>query len=399
MRIFLFTLLLCMNFNALAWELSGYTGVEDLGFIQNPLDSRQHNNYISGVIEPKLYHKWDDDTQSLTFVPFYRYSQYDNHRTHFDVRELNWLKAADTWEMRVGFRKVFWGVTEGLHLVDIINQTDFVENIDTEDKLGQPMINLALIHDWGTLDLFLLTGFRERTFPGAEGRLRTFPAIDTRNAQFEKHGVEKQLAYALRWSRAIGDWDIGLSHFHGTGRQPTLLPQLSQAGELKLIPFYDQIDQTSLDVQTTKGSWLWKLESLVRSGQGSTFFAATGGLEYTLFDFFESGLDLGLVTEYMYDSRGYNNIQALQQQVIYQDDILTALRFGFNDTQSTEILAGVIFDRTHNTKFYNLEASRRLGDSWKVDLEVRLFNGIPQSDIAYMFRQDDHVRMQFSYHF
>jgi hypothetical protein len=332
-------------------------------------------------------------------VPFFRYSQYDNHRTHFDIRELTWLKAADAWELRVGFRKVFWGVTEGLHLVDIINQTDLVENIDGEDKLGQPMVNLALIHDWGTLDLFFLTGFRERTFPGVQGRLRTFPPIDTGNAQYEKDGAEKQLAYAVRWSKSIGDWDIGLSHFHGTSRQPTLAPVFDTAGNLHLNPFYEYIDQTSVDLQVTKGSWLWKLESLVRSGQGSTFVAATGGFEYTLFNVAEKGLDLGFLVEYMYDSRGYNNQQALLQQVIFQDDIFTAIRFGFNDTQNTQILAGVIFDRTHNTKLYSVEVSRRLWNSLTIDVEARFFGGIPQNDFAYIFRTEDHIRAQLSYHF
>ena len=47
--------------------------------------------------------------------------------------------------MRLGLRKVYWGVTESQHLVDVINQTEGVENLDGEDKLGQPMLNLALI--------------------------------------------------------------------------------------------------------------------------------------------------------------------------------------------------------------------------------------------------------------
>jgi len=399
MRIVIYALLFIFSNHALCLELSGYTGIEDLGFIDNPQDSRQHNNYISGVIEPELQHKWDNDTQSFTFVPFFRYSQHDNHRTHFDIRELTWLKAADTWELRVGFRKVFWGVTEGFHLVDVINQTDMVENIDGEDKLGQPMVNLALIRDWGTLDLFFLTGFRERTFPGAQGRLRTFPAIDTGSAQFEKHGAEKQLAYAVRWSKSIGDWDIGLSHFHGTSRQPTLAPVFDSSGNLHLNPFYEYIDQTSLDLQVTKGSWLWKLESLVRSGQGSTFAAATGGFEYTFYNVAAKGLDLGFLVEYMYDSRGYNNQQALLQQVIFQDDIFTGIRFGLNDTQNTQILAGVIFDRTHNTKLYSVEASRRLWNSLTINIEARFFGGIPQNDFAYIFRTEDHIRAQLSYHF
>lgn len=385
--------LLWMNSGAGAWELSGYVGIEDLGFVHEPLDPRQHNNYISAAIEPLLYHEWDEGLQSFAFVPFFRYSQHDSNRTHFDIRELTWLKVADTWELRVGIRKVFWGVAEAQHIVDIINQTDLVENSDGEDKLGQPMINLALIHDWGTLDLYLLTGFRERTFPGVEGRMRTFPPIDGDNAVFEKEGIQRHLAYAARWSHAIGDWDLGFSHFYGTNRDPFIVPETDPYGNLQLIPVYETINQTGVDIQTTKGSWLWKLESIVRSSSRETYFAATAGVEYTLFDLFATGLDLGFVAEYLYDSRGKN------AQVLFEDDFLAAFRFGFNDVQSTEILAGIIFDRTTSSKFYNVEASRRLGESFTIDLEVRFFTGAPRFGPSFVFRRDDHIRAQLSYHF
>ena len=94
----------------------------------------------------------------LYFSPFLRLDQVDENRTHWDIRELYWLYFSRVWEIRVGVRTVFWGVTELQHLVDVINQTDLVENIDGEQKLGQPMVNLALIHDWGTVELFILTG-------------------------------------------------------------------------------------------------------------------------------------------------------------------------------------------------------------------------------------------------
>jgi hypothetical protein len=50
--------------------------------------------------------------------------------------------------------------------VDIINQTDLVENIDGEDKLGQPMVHFSYFGDWGVVDFFLLPYLRERTYPG-----------------------------------------------------------------------------------------------------------------------------------------------------------------------------------------------------------------------------------------
>jgi len=34
--------------------------------------------------------------------------------------------VADDWELTTGVSKVYWGVMEAVHLVDIINQTDFV---------------------------------------------------------------------------------------------------------------------------------------------------------------------------------------------------------------------------------------------------------------------------------
>jgi len=376
------------------WELSGNISFEELGFFNQKLDSLQHSNYISGSINPEIYREWDGGKQSFTFSPFFRYSQHDSRRTHFDIRELTWLLSEYDWELRVGFRKVFWGVAEGLHLVDIINQTDLVENTDTEDKLGQPMINLALIREWGTLDLFILPGFRERTFAGPEGRLRSFPEVSVGDAEFSEHGIEKHMAYAVRWSQVLGDWDVGLSHFYGMTRDPVLRPQVSQTGDVSLIPYYELINQTGLDLQLTYEDWIVKHEGIVRSGQGKTFYAATTGIEYTLFDLFSSGLDLGLVVEYMYDTRGGNNIEAP-----FQDDFLTAFRFGFNDVQSSEILAGVLFDRTNNSKFYNIEASRRLGDSFKIDFELRMFSGAPSTDASYSIRDDDHVRVEIGYYF
>jgi len=376
------------------WQLSGKLGFEELGFFHNGLDSKQHNNYLSGSIEPELYREWDGGKQSFTFSPFFRYSQHDNKRTHFDIRELTWLLAERDWELRVGFRKVFWGVAEGLHLVDIINQTDLVENTDTEDKLGQPMINLAVIRDWGTLDLFILPGFRERTFSGVEGRLRSFPEVSVGDAEYENHGVEKHMAYAIRWSQVMGDWDIGFSHFYGSSREPTFKLKALPTGSLQIIPYYELINQTGLDLQLTHEDWIYKYEGIVREGQGHTFYAMTTGIEYTLFDLFSSGLDLGVVVEYMYDTRSSKNTLAP-----FQDDILTALRFGFNDVQSTEILAGVMFDRTNNSKFYNIEASRRIADSFKVDLEIRLFSGAPTTDASYSIREDDHIRLEIGYYF
>ena len=277
--------------------------------------------------------------------------------------------------------------------MDVINQTDLVENPDGEDKLGQPMVNLALIQDWGTLDLFVLPGFRERTFPGREGRLRFQPRVEGDRSLYESSAEEWHVDVALRWSRAIGDWDLGVSHFHGTSRDPRFILDDSDIDDPVLIPFYDQIDQTGLDAQMTRNSWLWKLEAIRRSGQESSFLAATAGFEYTLYGLFESTADLGVVVEYLYDDR------PTDARVPFEDDLFAGLRLTLNDVQSTEALAGCIFDLDSSARFCNVEASRRLGEHWLLSIEARSFAKIPESDPLFPLRRDDYLQAELAYYF
>ena len=85
----------------------------------------------------------------ISIVGFARADSQDDERSHADLREAYWGYESDDWDVIIGVNKVFWGVTESRHLVDVINQTDLVEDIDQEDKLGQPMINIATQRNWG----------------------------------------------------------------------------------------------------------------------------------------------------------------------------------------------------------------------------------------------------------
>ena len=137
-------------------------------------------------------------------------------------------------------------------MVDIINQTDLVEDPDAEDKLGQPMLKLAFLRDWGTLTFFAMPRFRERTFPGRQGRLRSEPAVDTSQAVFASSLDVWHPDFAVRWAHTLGDWDMGLAHFSGTSREPRLLPGLDSKRRATLMPRYDLIHQTSLEAQLTR---------------------------------------------------------------------------------------------------------------------------------------------------
>ena len=391
----LIALLMLLPARAVAQELSGYVTAETRAFPSGPLAGEQHNNTGSMVLEPEWYHAWDRGDQSITFVPFLRLDLGDAARTHFDIREFYWQKAARSWELKVGLAKVFWGVTEAQHLVDIINQTDLVEQPDGEDKLGQPMVNFTWIKNWGVVDVFVLPWFRERTFPGRQGRLRGPLPVDTDQAD-----MDRRVDLAARWSHTLGDFDVGVAHFYGTSREPRLLPGLDEAARPVLIPRYDVIHQTSLDVQYTTGAWLWKLETITRSGQDDRFLALTGGFEYTFSNVRNSGIDLGLLVEYLYDGRDKIAFGGRRlSPVPFEDDVFFGARLAFNDVQSTDVLGGVIIDRDTGASAVRVEARRRLRDRWTADLEFGGFLNTSDEDQLYGLRKDSYLQLGLSYHF
>lgn len=386
--------LLFLSTSLSANEWSGNVSFEYKAFNKEAAVATQFKQYGSVSVQPEWYHQWDDGSQIMTFVPFARWDEHDAERTHSDIRELSWLKVFDDSELRVGIRKVFWGVSESQHLVDVINQSDAVEGIDGEEKLGQPMINYALINDWGTLDLFILPYFRERTFPGVNGRLRSSPHVDTSNPVYESSDKENHVDYAARWVHSLDSWDIGLSYFNGTSRDPSFTSGTDAAGNVVLRPVYNQLQQAGVDLQATMDAWLWKMEYVNRNIKSENYNAATLGFEYTFYGVFDSASDVGLVMEYLYDDR------KTKATTPFEDDVMLGLRWVKNDTKDTSLLFGVIADRNDRSRLYSIEASRRIAESWKLNIEARVFDGFSDTtNPLYALRNDDFVLLELGYYF
>jgi hypothetical protein len=390
-----------LHHGAIAGDWSGYVSGQFRGFFEDPADPRQHNSYLSAAAEPRYYHSWQGGKHSFDTRLFYRVDQHDDNRTHGDIRELSWTGVYDILETTVGISKVFWGVTETQHLVDIINQTDLVENVDGEDKLGQPMIKLSTVQDWGIIDFFVLPGFRERTFPGVEGRPRPDIVVDTdSDAIYDFKAGKDHIDLAVRYSHYIGEWEFGLSYFSGIDRLPSdFLPnRMAPGGQpVSVVPIYSLVNQAGIDGQVFFGDWTWKLEAInkeYRSGlrKGSHTFQSVVGFEYTWVGFTGGASDLGFVVEYHYSDGN-------KRETIFDNDLATALRFVLNDAQSTEVLAGLLTDAETRTVAGFIEASRRLGQNWLLEAELRTYSGTEEDRPLFSFRFDNFAQIDLAYYF
>lgn len=376
---------------AVATQISGSLELQQRSFLEDPLDPAQHSHYGSAAINAEFYHSWNEQDDSITLTPFGRYDPHDNERSHADLRELNWLHVGEGWQLRTGIGKVFWGSTESRHLVDIINQTDNLEGIDGEDKLGQPMAHLSYLLEQGELSLFWLPYFRERRFAGSEGRPRTPLPVATDSPIFSSARGRQHQDVAIRWSYSLDSVDVALSHFSGTSREPTLTLNESATA---LIPHYELIEQSGLELTSALGSWLWKLEAITSSGlDAGRYSAAVAGFEYSVVGLLDSGLDLGVLAEYLYDDRD------LLASSPFQNDLFLGLRLTLNDFQSTELLTGLIYDNDSHAKLGFIEASRRLGSQFKASLEARLFDKLAANDPLYSLREDSFVQLSLEYFF
>lgn len=373
-------------------DISGELAAEQRLFFQNAPSDEQLDSYqASGYFEPRFRWRSADRKNQLQFVPYVRVDAEDGRRTHADIREAYWRHINGDWEFLAGANRVFWGVTESRHLVNIINQVDGVENIDEEDFLGQPMIQIGKQTDVGRFDAFLMTGFRERTLPGEAGRLRDTRVIETSRAKYESDLEEWRPDVALRYAHYIDELDIGLSLFHGTGREPGVV---EDAGTDRLVPLYTIISQAGIDLQYTTDAWLWKFEGIVREGQGDAFGAAVAGVEYTFFQINDTDADLGLLAEGLYDGRD-DDVFATS----LENDVFLGARLTLNDVQDTSALVGLVIDTKDGPGGFRVEAERRLGDSFKLSLEGQMFLENDATNPAAPLQDDSFATLTLSWFF
>ena len=389
-------------------RFSGRSSIETRWFPERAAHAGQGGHASGFFAAPKLYLE-DAEARSLTLAPFFRYDNSDPRRTHADLREAYLLLFGEIgdgeWELRVGVGQVFWGVTESQHLVDIVNQIDFVEHPNGEAKLGQPMVHFTWSGAWGVMEILGLPYHRARTFPGRSGRLRLPLVVSAEDVDYESEAEERQVDLAARYSHSFGLLDMGVSAFNGTSREPSLRLALNRSGTPTLVQHYAQIRQFGLDAQLTVGSWLFKLEGIQRagainlSGEEEDYGAAVLGGEYTFYSVLGSAADLSLLGEWNYDGRGRNATPSRSPNTL-ENDLFFASRLALNDVQGTEIVASFLGDVERATRAMAVESGRSLSDRWSLQLETIYLLSIDKKDLFnYWTRRDSFADFGLIYNF
>jgi hypothetical protein len=84
---------------------------------------------------------------------------------------------------------------------------------------------------------------------------------------------------------------------------------------------------------------------------------------------------------------------------VFDRDVFVGARFALNDAQSTEVLTGVLVDIEKYSRNFRVEASRRVGDSWKATLEVQVFSNVALDDPLLALANDNYLLLEMAYYF
>ncbi|MFT7680716.1 MAG: hypothetical protein ACI935_000147 [Moritella dasanensis] len=345
----------------------------------NPVDSDYPYpvyHQISAALSPHVEASSERNNMVYTVHPFIRVDERDDERTHIDLREFKAALVTKKWQASIGFDQVYWGVMENHHLVDIVNQTDYNESPNGEDKLGQPMLRLGINLNDALLEAMLLIGYREAAMPTPGAR---FSFENDYSYEYEGWGEEYHPDIALRYSKSIKNVDLGVSYFGGHTRTPELRSQT--VGDP--VWYVNLVDQVSVDVNADLGRIELKAEVLYKVVEDQSTRAMVLGTEFKLIQ--NKNVGVNLLAEYSWDQHG---VEAFDNS--FQNDLFVGARitlFGLNDS---EILLGHNYDFDFSSQHGFVQAKVNVTKKLSVGLEGWWFN-VSDDDYANKTYNDDNM--------
>ncbi|WP_237716146.1 hypothetical protein [Moritella dasanensis] len=331
---------------------------------------------VSIALSPHIEASSERNNMVYTVHPFIRIDERDDERTHIDLREFKAALVTKKWQASIGFDQVYWGVMENHHLVDIVNQTDYNESPNGEDKLGQPMLRLGINLNDALLEAMLLIGYREAAMPTPGAR---FSFENDNSYEYEGWGEEYHPDIALRYSKSIKNIDLGVSYFGGHTRTPELRSQT--VGDP--VWYVNLVDQVSVEVNADLGRIELKAEVLYKVVEDQSTRAMVLGTEFKLIQ--NKNVGVNLLAEYSWDQHG---VDAFDNS--FQNDLFAGARitlFGLNDS---EILLGHNYDFDFSSQHGFVQAKVNVTKKLSVGIEGWWFN-VSDDDYANKTYNDDNM--------
>ncbi|BDT69336.1 hypothetical protein os1_35260 [Comamonadaceae bacterium OS-1] len=370
------------------WQLKGNAAL-GARLYSSPHEPTKESHRLAVRLAPEW--RWADGGKTIVISPALYLEGDHNGRTRVDLNELYFSTCLGETIVKAGLSRLFWGVTESRHLVDVVNPPDLAHHYAAEQRLSTAMLYVAHPTPVGQLEVLLLPWERDPVYPNTAGRPRT--DLPIHNAVEHPNGTPP--AFAARLAISQGDYDSHVYFFRGLDRESALTARtLPYAAPTELTATRRLVRQWGADLQVPVGNFLVKSELAHRSGYSRDFLSGVLGGEYALNGINGSVVDVNLLGEYQFDLRPADAPLTTLSHGIY-----AGVRVALNDPASTEFKFGVVAEPSTGARLWRGDASRRIAKNWTVEGTMSVFDNVRKSPSLMDYRKESYVEVLAKYHF
>ncbi len=369
----------------------GNLGIEYDYFSNTPPDKRSDTFAFRGDVEAKK--EIGDGEVKLHLKGIW--DKEESERRYVDIQELYYKHNFENSELLIGRNILFWGALEVYNIADVFNTKDTLDDpFDYDRKLGAWNVAWTRFFDNSELAVILRLHEEDQKFQDEESVFNFLPLpydsdliteYDHRPSLFVKYsgsGEEVQIDYALIYEAGYDD-----QRYFTYDRKLGKLRQHAYWVN-KLLGYTTYVHEDT--IYKAEAAWAVSDDTKV-----SDYLHFGAGLEHTLYGVWEKK-DLGLLLEYYrYEQFNDTKFSTRELGVLFQNDLYLGARFSFNDTASSEILAGVDFDLDESEKIYFLKYDTRVLDKFKTEVQYQHLSPSRNS----LFSKTDHLKVAVSYYF
>lgn len=347
-------------------------------------------------------------------------------QTFFDLNDFFIRFKTETWSIQLGQAIYSWGVTDGYNPIDVVNQKQYFNPLQS-DKLGSPSLLFTQGFNAWDYELIYIPKNREAQLPGTHSRWlprKVFIPQSPENDLVLK--LPDELAYRYSERQNIdnpldnnialrvqyrGDFvDATLSAYDGVGAFPIVQPEVSGVIEQVSPKTVIRVDpdvvlhtknfrlrQSGLSLVSNQQSYLLKYATSYTQtlGEDPLLLGWTHENILALEKTWNVGTEGLLITvlQHSFLNSEETNDSNLSMQEIFRRAWMVGGTLNWKEVWTFSFMG--LYDSIHSSHFEEFSISRRLLDSWMLQVSSIFIDGPPETPLG-VYGSNDAVRITVS---
>lgn len=305
--------------------------------------------------------KFKDKGYTLKLLVDYLYApKYE--KQYVQLNELYFSQDYKSYTFSLGKIIKHWGELEGYSITDTFNQKNYLlDPFDKDKKIGTWSVLASNYVDNNKFELGLKVSERNQKFPDIGTPFYPFPLSYSQNSKLDSSKLYPTFhaSYGLSFDndaqsevKFIFQRGYDNKRYVGLSSNNALSQNIYKCNKYMFLFSSEIFDDT-----------MFKIEAAYTHIDENTLvddYTQVGvGLEKNIYKIL--GGDMMLVAEYYhYDSTKVANTDISE---IYNNDVFGAIKYNFNDTRSSEIRAGLLYDVKTKEQVMQFKAKTRIFDT------------------------------------